>query len=117
MTEPDLTERVSAQTDSGATEVMCGIERGRVFLKFPKAVGFVMFDPRNAVGVAKCMIDNAQACGLDVMVELPRRQVTDAMRDRLIARVAHVARSLADRKRTPGQIALEIVDICLRDVT
>ena len=105
------------ESNEGATEVMVGHERGRVFLRFPKEVGFVLFDPANAVGVAKGMIDSASACGLDISIQLPRRVVTDAMRDRLIQRLTIVLKSLSDRKRTPGQIALEVVDICLRDVT
>lgn len=75
----------------------------------------LVFPPQMAVQVAQAMIDAASNCGFVVSVQVPRRQVSKAVRDRLVLRVTHVLQSLRGRKDI--HVAATLTDIVLSEVT
>ena len=97
----------------GLTDMIIKAEGGSVVMRFPKPLLFVTFDPANAVNIGRHLIDCAVACGADVSIEVPRRQVSKEQRDRLITRAVHVHRSMGERNQRPKDIATAVVDSIL----
>ena len=97
-------------------EIAIGQKAGKVVLRFFRPIPEVHFDPVNAVEIARQMIDIAVACGAKVTIEVPKRKITKAQRDKLVTRATHVFRSLSEKGRAPAYIAKHVVDTILSDV-
>jgi hypothetical protein len=97
----------------GNVEIAVGEMNGKVALKFFKPVDIVVFDPKNAVDIAKQFLDIAQACGANITLQVPKRKISKERRDLLINRAYHVYRSLTEKGRPPKYIAKEVVDSVL----
>ena len=74
----------------------------------------LIFPPQMAVQVAQAMIDAATNCGHVVSVQVPKRAISKAVRDRLVIRITHVLQSLRGRKDI--QVAATLTDIVLSEV-
>jgi len=51
--------------DAGAIAMSCGVESGRVVLKFPKPVAWLGMTPDEAMGLAEVLVKHARAAGSD----------------------------------------------------
>ena len=104
---------VKAGSDDGSVEMIIGQERGKVVQRFQRPMLYVTYEPENAVGVAKTIIDTAVALGANVMIQTPRRKITREQRQRLVVRATHVFRSMQEKGKTPAWIARNVVDTIL----
>ena len=100
----------------GEVEMVVFNREGQVLLRFRESVGWVAFDPANAVAVGKEMIDQAVVCGANVEIVVPRQQVSREQRDRLVHRAAHIFRSMSESGRPPDFIAQQVVDSILAEI-
>lgn len=104
----------------GTIEIAVGQNQGKVVLHVfePKKNirTYVPMDPANAAGIGKTMIDIAVSLGVEMRIEIPRAVVKEATRDVLIHRISLMLHSMTNKKRTPGQMAMEIVDQVLREI-
>lgn len=76
----------------------------------------IPIQPGVSVMIAKAIFDRAIECGAEIIIDTPRFKVSTETRDKLIQRVALMSGSMINRGKTPGQMALEIVDIVLREI-
>lgn len=72
------------------------------------------FEPGDAVAFGNAMMAAAQACGVEIQVQVEQRQITAMQRNTLIVRVQHIARSMRGKK--PEMIASQIVDTILAEI-
>lgn len=109
---------------SESVDVAVGVVEGKVVARWHQPTTEIVFDPQNSykVGMALCSAAmeahkgsplNAQAF---IESELRRPQVTDAQRDMLIGIVATQIKSLQEKGRSPGMIAIHAVDAVLQEV-
>lgn len=105
------------QDDGGKTEMIVVPAKVRgthqVIIRFKEARLWVAMDPQNAVDIGKSLIDGAVSCGANVTVQLPRREISAATRDRLVVRATNVIRNLQQHHRSTQWIATEVVDTIL----
>ena len=97
----------------GKTELIIKPEGGKVIMRFQKPMLWIAFDPSNAVGIGKHLIDCAVECGANVTIQVPRREISREQRDRLIARAILTLKSLTEKGKPPSVIALHVVDTIL----
>ena len=100
----------------GKTEMVIFDSGGKVIQRFREAVLHVAYDPANAVEIGKKLIDCAVDCGAQVQIKVPKRQITETQRKRLITRATHVFRSLQEKGRPPKHIAQQVVDVILSGI-
>jgi hypothetical protein len=103
--------------ENGATEMILALEGGRVIFRFKEPKLWVAFDPQNAMAVSGRMARMAYEAHTGkpapdghAMERQVQSKLTEQMRDRMIARVTLMLPSLLEKGRTPGYIAMEIVD-------
>lgn len=113
MTDEGDSLPVKAGTDEGAVEMIISQANGRVVQRFQRPMAYVTYEPQNAVGVAKAMIDTAVALGAQVTVQVPKRKITREDRARLVTRATHVFRSMQEQGKAPAVIARNVVDTIL----
>lgn len=110
----------------GKTEVGLAVIQREVVMKFPQPMEFVVFGAENARLFSENLARAAYEAhyGMappehmqSVLAQEIRDRITDQMRDRMIARFALVVPGMLEKKQTPGRIAMELVDILLREVT
>lgn len=101
------------QDDDGKTEMAIQSEKGQVVIRFREPRLWVVFAPSNAVNIGKHLIDCAVACGAEVTIQVPRRQVSREKREALVVRTMHVIRSTQDKHRPPAIVAQHVVDSIL----
>lgn len=104
---------VKAGTSEGSCEMIIGQSHGKVVQRFQRPMTYVLYEPANAVGVAKTMIDTAVALGANVAIQVPRRNITREQREKLVTRATHVFRSMQEQGKTPAWIARNVVDTIL----
>lgn len=124
-----LKRSTPAEARRGKTEVGWAVIQGEVVLKFPQPMEVLTFGSENARAFAEIMgrcayeahygkpppDDMASVIAQDI-----RDKLTDQLRDRMIARIALVMPSMLEQlkgQKTPGRIAMELVDIFMREVT
>ena len=95
------------------TRIEVSAHTGKVKLDLGAEGGFAVLDPGMAVQIAKALMDAAQECGYEVIIQVPKRQITEAHRTRLITRAAHVMRSLESKAKPLTFIAAQVVDSVL----
>jgi nitrous oxide reductase accessory protein NosL len=106
-----------------SVQVAIGVIDGKVVAKWQEPCNEITFDPKNAYSVGMAL---AQA-GMDahngspvnghafLADELQKPKITDAQRDRLIAIVATQIKTLQEKGRSPGMIAIHAVDAVLQE--
>lgn len=106
-----------SQQESGATEMILALEEGRVIIRFKEPKLWVAFDAKNAMAVSGRMARMAYeahtgqpAPDANAMERVVQSKLTEQMRDRMIARVALMLPNLLEKGKTPGYIAMQIVD-------
>lgn len=114
---------------AGKTNMLIGTNGPDVVLRFPQPMPYVIFNPENARQVAEGLARAAYQARYgkppadDLRSELAqdiRDRLTDELRDRMIARFTIVMPSMLEQLRgskTPGRVAMELVDIFMREVT
>lgn len=58
------------ENDAGAIAMSCGVESGRVVLRFPKPVAWIGMTPDEAMGMAEMLVKHARAAGSDKQLAL-----------------------------------------------
>jgi hypothetical protein len=114
----------------GATEFEMAVVKNEVVLRFPQPTELVVFGAENARQIAESLARYAyqahtgkELSDADIQSQIAqdiRDRLTDQLRDRMIARFALVVPSMLEKLKgsaTPGRIAMELVDILLREVT
>ena len=101
------------QADDAKTEMAIQPEAGKVVVRFREPRHWVVMDPANAVQIGKHLIDCAVACGAEVTIQVPRREISREKREALIARTMHVTRSMQEKHRPPAIVAQAVVDSIL----
>lgn len=90
---------------------------GKVVLTFPQPIRWLAIAPENAgpLGEQLARLSYHIKTGRDP--NQAQSIITAEIRNRLVTRITHVIRSMDERKRLPGHIASEVVDIILSEVT
>lgn len=72
-------------------------------------------NPVDAAELARDLLDAAEQCGCKITLQGPPvvGQITDALYNSMVIKAAHILPQLIERKLTPGQAAVRIVDIVL----
>lgn len=105
------------EQETGATEMILALEDGRIIIRFKEPKLWVAFDPQNAMAVSGRMARMAYeahygkpAPDAHAMEREVQSKLTEQMRDRMIARVALMLPNLLEKGKTPGYIAMQVVD-------
>lgn len=72
---------------------------------------YMVLDPQLAAQIGKSMMDAAVHLGLEIRIEVPRKEVTFAKRNEMVIRATHVLRSLEGKPRLTK--ARQVVDTVL----
>ena len=101
--------------DEGMTEMVVYPHPAtrKVIQRFARPMLFVAYDPPNVVPVAKMMIDIAVGLGAHVMIQTPKRKITEQNRAVLITRVGHIIRTQLEQGKNPAVMARNVVDTIL----
>lgn len=122
--QPQARKSTPEEIARGKTEVSLGVVAKQVVLKFPQPMEFVTFDPENARTFAEHMAAAAYEARYDrpapdsaseIMREA-RNKITEAIRIKLIQRVALMLQSEEMIQATPGRRALNIVDQVMKEL-
>lgn len=109
---------------SESVQVAVGVVEGKVVARWAMPTAEIVFDPQNAynVGMALAQAGMEAHGGSPINAhpfltsELQRPKVTDAQRDMLIGIVATQLKTLMDKGRSPGFMAIHAVDAVLQEV-
>lgn len=88
----------------------------QVIQRFQRPMLFVAYDLGNAVPVGKQIIDCAVACGAEVTIEVPPRQISREKKAALEARVMHIIVSTQEQGRKPAFVAKAVVEQILNSI-
>lgn len=101
--------------DEGMTEMVVFPHPAtrKVIQRFARPMLFVAYDPANVVPVAKQMIDIAVSLGAHVMIQTPKRKITEQNRAVLITRVGHILRMQLEQGKKPEVMSRNVVDTIL----
>lgn len=125
----DWQKSTPEQVRNGDTQVGIACIGGRVVLKFPQPMEFVAMNADKARFIAEAMGRAAYEAHYgkappddmrSLLAQDIRDKLTDELRDRLISRFAIVMPSMMEQLRgnkTPGRIAMELVDMFMVEVT
>lgn len=110
---------------TGSIQVAVGVVEGKVVAKWHDPVSEITFDPQNAyqigLALAQAAMDahNGSAVNAKPFLEgeVQKRKVTDQQRDMLIGIVATQLKTLIDKGRSPGIMAIHAVDAVLNEVS
>lgn len=111
-----------------SVQVAIGVVDGKVVAQWREPCSEITFDPQNAYSVgmhlarAGMEAHNGKPTGKElefIAGELAqvKIKVTPEQRMAMILNATHMVRSMQDQKRTPGQIAVEVVDKVLQETT
>jgi len=98
-----------------ATTCAVGERDGMVVLEFPESVSFATFDPETARQIGEAIAKQAYHAHTGKNVPDGRSIIADSARDKLIVRVAHMLRSLRNKKL--DYQAKQLVDTILSEVS
>ena len=101
----------------GATTCAVGDLDGQVVLQFPEAVKWATFDPETARQIGEAMARSAYKARFGSDPAPKTSQLIDQIRTRLHTNATLVIRSMLRNNKQPGQIAQEVVDIVLKEIT
>lgn len=93
--------------------VALGIEKGKVVQIFYRATNRHEWMPADAAQFGKMMIDAAVTAGAEVSIEVPKRPISNQLRDRMINRVLVMQKSMMEKHKTPAFMARALVDSIL----
>ena len=107
-----------------SVDVAIGVVEGKVVAQWKEPMTEITFDPKNAYSVGMALATAAMDAhnGNPVNAkpfiesELQKPKVTDIQRDMIIALVATQLKSLMEKGRSPGLIAMHAVDAVLQEV-
>jgi hypothetical protein len=107
----------------GKTNIAIGDENGRVFLRFQKPMAWIALDPQNAFDIGEAIARAAHKARFGetptdsaYLAQQVKARLTDQLRDRLIINISTMLRSLQEQGKSPGQMALHVVDTILSEV-
>lgn len=75
-----------------------------------------IFEPGQAVEIGNALFRAAQACGVEIEVQVAPRTITEPQRMVLIQRAELIMNSGAKQKRSPKWTAMQIVDSLLAEL-
>lgn len=111
---------------SDSVHVAIGVVDGKVVMKWHEPTAEIVFDPQNGYGVgmnlARAALEahNGKPTGKELefiageLAEV-KKKVSGTERMAMVLKATHMVRSMQDQKRTPGQIAVEVVDSVLQE--
>lgn len=110
---------------SGNVDIAVGVVEGKVVARWQMAADQIVFDPQNAYNVGMALAAAAMEAhkGMPVSAddflagEARKPKITDGQRDILIGIVATQVKTLIERGRSPGYIAMHCVDAVLQEVS
>ena len=108
----------------GSVDVAIGVFEGKVIATWQKPTTQIVFDPQNAFQIGEAMARAAHEAKYGAppqsdggyIAEQVKARVTENMRVRMINRVVLMLGSMQRQKKTPGHIAMALVDAILREV-
>ncbi len=101
---------------TGSTTCAIGNRDGQVVMTFPTAVEWAAFDPETARQIGEALAREAYAVRYG-RSPVSKSVISDEIRTRLLNRATIIIRSLQEKGRMPGFIAMEVVDAILSEVT
>lgn len=105
--------------EDGNIEMHLSIENGKVLMLFQNDIRAIRFDPENLIAIACKMTDLAfeaqnklKPAGETLKAELIQRHI-----EKLVPRLSlMLASKREDRLKSNGQLAKDVVDICLHEI-
>lgn len=104
-------------------DIAFGIEGDKVVMQWQEPTNRIEFDHENAFEFGELLARKAHEAkfgtvptDLNYLAAQVKARVTDQLRERMIMKAAFDMRSLVEQKKTPGQIAVAIVDAILQEV-
>ena len=101
---------------TGTTTCAIGNRDGQVIITFPKAVEWAAFDPETARQIGEAMAKEAYSVRYGRKPQA-KSVIAEEVRTRLLNRATLIIRSLQEKGKKPGFIAMEVVDAILSEVT
>lgn len=102
-----------------AVEMMIGVDKGKVIQRFREPMQEVRYDPANMLEICEALSAAAFEArdGMKPVGDTLKAEIVERHRMTLTQRVSLVLNTIReDRRRSNGQVAKEIVDICLAEV-
>lgn len=96
-----------------------GIRQGKVRITFESPQQYIEFDPANIQDIAMRMTDLAFEAntGLKPVGDTLKADLIQRHRERLVNRLSLILNSQREKKTVSnGQLAMEVVDICLSEI-
>lgn len=109
----DLFDPRALAGDDGMTEMVIFAHHGKVIMRFARPMLFIAFDPKNMGEVLNRAIACCKEAGGEVVINLPKRRISQEKRDALITRATHVFRSMTEQRKAPAYVAQHVVDSIL----
>lgn len=103
----------------GNVEMIIDHRDGRVIQRFKQPMEEVIYEPENAIDVARAITDAAFIArdGLKAVGDTLKAELVERHRMTLTRRVALVlGTARGDKRRSDGNLAQEIVEICLKEI-
>ena len=100
---------------TGSTTCAIGNRDGQVILQFPQAVEWAAFDPETARQIGEAMAREAYTVRFGKSPD-SKSIIADEVRTKLLNRATLIIRSLQEKNKLPGLIAMEVVDAILSEI-
>ncbi len=101
---------------TGSTTCAIGNRDGQVVMTFPTAVEWAAFDPETARQIGEAMAREAYTVRYGRSPQ-SKSVLTDDIKVRIQNKATIIIRTLIEKNRAPGFIAMEVVDAILSEVT
>ena len=94
-------------------------EGGNVILKFDRDVNYVEIEPQNCLDIVEAMSAAAFEArdGIKPVGPALKASLIEAHRDKLVPRITLMLAAMReDKKKTDGQVALQLVDVIFSEI-
>lgn len=104
---------------NGKVEMVIGHEGGKVFQRFKKRMEVVLYDPENAIDVARAITDHAFECrdGVKPVGDTLKAELIERHRKTLTTRISLILNSTRENRTVSNlKLAQQLVEICLAEI-
>lgn len=110
MNKDTLQIKGGQEQNGPAPEIAIGIHKGQVHMLFHQPLKQITLGPANAAHIGKELIDLACELGVQVVINLPRRKISDLVLQQMVARAMHIIRTNQDKGHKPEYTARAVVE-------
>lgn len=110
---------MSKSSKDGKVEMVIGHEDGKVFQRFKKRMEVILYEPQNAIDVARAITDHAFEArdGVKPVGDTLKAELVERHRRTLTTRLGVIMNSQRDNKVVSNaKLAQQLVDVVLHEI-